>query len=92
MSLTSGGPGSGTASRTGGGRSGNGTGSHTATGGGGINGGSQAADNSTVGSLCSSAPDAKRFLRLYNTAECQLCQTITGKQEIKMIISLLSQT
>jgi len=77
MSLTAGGPGSGTASRTGG-RCGNGTGSHTATGG--ISGGS-CGDNSTTGSLCSSAPDANRFLRLYTIAQhsiVQLCQTPEG--------------
>jgi len=67
MSLTGKGPGRGTASRTGG-RSGNGTESHSATGG--ISGGSMDGGNSTAGSLCSSAPDAKRFLRLYTTAQC----------------------
>jgi len=60
MSLTGGGPGRGT-----GGRSGNGTGSPTAAAG--ISGGSRA-DSSTAGSLCSSAPEAKRFLRLCTTA------------------------
>ena len=67
MSLTGSGPGRGIASRTGG-RSGNGTGSHSATGG--ISGGSWDGSSSTAGSLCSSVPDAKRFLRLYTTAQC----------------------
>jgi len=67
MSLTGGGPGSGTASRTGG-SSGSGRGSHTATGG--ISGGSSGG-NSTAGSLCSSVPDAKRFLRLCTAAQCK---------------------
>jgi len=66
MSLTGGGgPGSGIGSRTGG-SSGNGTGSPTTTGG--ITG-ELLGDNSTAGSLCSSVPDAKRFLRLCTTAK-----------------------
>ena len=69
MSLIGGGPGRGIASRTGG-RSGNGTGtgSHSTTGG--ITGGSWGGDNSTAASRCPSAPDAKRFLRLYITTQC----------------------
>jgi len=74
MSLTGGGPGSGTASRTGG-RSGNGRGSHTTTGG--ISGVSWG-DSSTAGSLCSSVPDANRFLRLYTIAQYNLRKTFTS--------------
>ena len=75
--MTGGGPGSGGTVSCTGGKAGSGTGSHTATGG--IIGGSQGG-SSTAGSLCSSAPDAKRFLRLYTTAQCNvtLLQYVTN--------------